>query len=152
MRRRPRQPASRGIGCRGTGRRDREQHRIGCRPRQCAGRGSCAAERAAAGARHKETPKERRAREREREARLASAAAALPRPAAPAATGIVRIAVSPWGEIEVDGRPAGTSPPVTELNLPAGRHQIVVRNADLPAYSSQVNVAADQPVSLKHKF
>lgn len=98
----------------------------------------------------RETPKERRARERE--ARLASAAAALPRPAAPAATGIVRIAVSPWGEIEVDGRPAGTAPPVTELNLPAGRHRIVVRNADLPAYSSQVNVAADQPVSLKHKF
>ena len=97
----------------------------------------------------KETPKERRLREaRERDAR-GTAAVAM---AAPAPTGLVRIAISPWGEIEVDGRPAGTSPPLTELNLPAGRHQIVVRNTDLPAHSATVNVTADQPVTLKHKF
>ena len=72
-------------------------------------------------------------------------------PTAPS-TGTVRIAISPWGEIEVDGRAAGTSPPLTELTLPAGVHQIVVRNADLPAHSVQVNVTADQPVTLKHKF
>ena len=100
----------------------------------------------------KEASKERRAREaREREARLAAAAPA-PRPAPPAAPGIVRVAISPWGEVEVDGKPAGTSPPLTELSLSAGRHQIVVRNADLPSYSSAVNVSADQPVTLKHKF
>lgn len=96
----------------------------------------------------KETPKDKRAREaRERDARSAPAAAAVPAP-----TGTLRIAISPWGEVEVDGRPAGTSPPLTELNLPAGRHQIVVRNTDLPPYSTSVNVTADQPVTLKHKF
>ncbi|HWI10525.1 MAG TPA: serine/threonine-protein kinase, partial [Burkholderiaceae bacterium] len=100
----------------------------------------------------KDSSKERRAREaREREARLA-VAAPQPRPAAPAATGIVRVAISPWGEVEVDGKPAGTSPPLTELSLSAGRHQIVVRNADLPSYSSAVNISADQPVTVKHKF
>ena len=98
----------------------------------------------------KETAKDKRAREvREREARIAAAVVTLP---AQAATGIVRIAISPWGEVEVDGRRVGTSPPLTELNLPAGRHQIVVRNTDLPPYSSTVNVTADQPVTLKHKF
>jgi serine/threonine-protein kinase len=91
----------------------------------------------------KETPKERRAREaREREARQA----------APAATGVLRLAVSPWGQIEVDGKPAGTSPPLTELNLPEGSHQIVIRNADLPPYSTSVSVTASQPVTLKYKF
>ncbi len=99
-----------------------------------------------------ETSKERRAREaREREARLA-AAATPPRPVAAASTGLVRVAISPWGEVEVDGKTAGTSPPLTELSLSAGRHQIVVRNTDLPAYSGAVNVTADQPVSFKHKF
>ena len=94
----------------------------------------------------KETPKERRAREaREREARSAAAAA-------PAPKGLVRIAISPWGEVEVDGRAAGTSPPLTELSLPEGRHQIVIRNTDLPPHSTIVNVTADQPVNLKHKF
>jgi len=101
-------------------------------------------------AKPKETPKERRAREaRERETR---GAAGAPTAAVPVPTGLVRIAISPWGEIEVDGRGVGTSPPLTELNLSAGRHQIVVRNTDLPAFSTTVNVTADQPATLKHKF
>jgi eukaryotic-like serine/threonine-protein kinase len=97
-----------------------------------------------------ETPKDKRAREaRERDARTA----VTPAPAAaPAPTGLMRLAISPWGEVEVDGRPAGTSPPLTELNLSQGRHQIVVRNTDLPAYSTVVNVTADQPITLRHKF
>jgi serine/threonine-protein kinase len=75
-----------------------------------------------------------------------------PSPAAPAATGTVRVAVSPWGEIEVDGRVAGTTPPLTELTLPAGVHRIVVRNSDLPTHDVQVNVTPDQPVMLRHRF
>jgi serine/threonine-protein kinase len=98
----------------------------------------------------KETPKERRTREaRERDAR---AAAIMALPAAAPARGLVRIAISPWGEVEVDGKPAGTSPPLTELTLTEGRHQIVIRNTDLPAHTAVVNVTADQPVTLKHKF
>ena len=96
----------------------------------------------------KETAKDRRAREaREREARAANAAAA-----APAARGLVRIAVSPWGEVEVDGKALGASPPLTELSLPEGRHQIVIRNTDLPPLTMVANVSADQPVVVKHKF
>ena len=98
----------------------------------------------------KETPKEKRAREaRERDARVGAATPAAP---VPVPTGTLRIAISPWGEVEVDGRRVGTSPPLTELNLAAGRHQIVVRNTDLPPFSTTVNVTADQPVTLKHKF
>ena len=97
----------------------------------------------------KESAKDRRVREaREREARIAALTPAVAVPA----TGIVRIAISPWGEVEVDGKPAGTSPPMTELTLPEGRHQIVVRNADLPLHSIAVNVVPGQPVTLKHKF
>jgi len=98
----------------------------------------------------KESAKERRAREaRERDARLAAAAQNA---AAPPPRGLVRIAVSPWGEVEVDGKPAGASPPLTELSLPEGRHQIVIRNTDLPPLSMVANVSADQPVTVKHKF
>ena len=88
----------------------------------------------------KETAKERRARERE--SRLAAAPP----------TGVLRIAVSPWGQVEVDGRAAGTSPPLTELNLPEGSHQIVIRNSDLPPYSASVSVTAGQTATLKYKF
>ena len=98
----------------------------------------------------KETPKDRRAREA-RETRERDAARSPP-PAAPAPTGLVRIAISPWGAVEVDGKPAGTSPPLTELSLPQGKHQIVIRNTDLPPHTVTVNVTADQPVTLRHKF
>jgi len=92
----------------------------------------------------KESTKERRAREaREREAKTA---------AAPLPTGTVRLAVSPWGQVEVDGKAMGSAPPLNELSLPEGKHQIVIRNEDFPPYSASVNVAPGQPVTLKYKF
>lgn len=73
-------------------------------------------------------------------------------PAAPPAMGTVTIAVSPWGQVEVDGKPAGTTPPLARLQLPVGTHQIVVRNDDFPAYSTSVTVTEDKPVVLRHRF
>jgi eukaryotic-like serine/threonine-protein kinase len=100
---------------------------------------------ASVAAKDKESPKDKRLREtREREAKVAAAA--------PVPTGLVRIAVSPWGEIEVDGRAAGTAPPLTELSLPEGKHQIVIRNTEFPPYNASVIVTPGQPVSLKYKF
>ena len=101
----------------------------------------------------REVPRERRAREaKEREARdrgQRAAAAALP--AAPV-TGTVRIAISPWGLVEVDGAPSGAAPPLTELTLAEGRHQVVVRNGEFAPFVASVNVVAGQPVTLRHKF
>jgi hypothetical protein len=97
-----------------------------------------------------EVSKGARSREaRERAARSAAAAAAA---AVPVPTAVLRVAISPWGEVEVDGRRVGTSPPLNELSLPAGRHQVVVRNTDLPPHSVTVDLSADQPVTVKHKF
>ena len=101
----------------------------------------------------KETPSDRRAREaRERDARTAAVKPAAAKPGLPLPTGVVRIAVSPWGQVEVDGASAGTTPPLNELTLPEGKHQITLRNEDFPAFSTTVNVVAGQPVSVKHKF
>ncbi|WOB07085.1 serine/threonine-protein kinase [Piscinibacter gummiphilus] len=100
---------------------------------------------AKAAAAKKETPKERRVREaREREARRASGAVA--------ATGTLRIAVSPWGNVEVDGKPVGTTPPLNELTLSEGRHTITIRNDEFPPFSASVTIVPGQPVSLKHRF
>jgi serine/threonine-protein kinase len=90
----------------------------------------------------KETARERRVREAKERA---AAAAPLP-------TGTLRLAVSPWGQVEVDGAPMGSAPPLNELTLPEGRHQIIIRNEDFPPYSASVTIAPGQPVTLKHKF
>jgi len=101
----------------------------------------------------RETPKERRAREaRERDLRDRAQRTAAPAPAAPLPTGTVRIAISPWGTVEVDGATSGAAPPLTELTLPQGRHQIVVRNGDFAPFSMSVDVVAGQSISLRHRF
>ena len=66
--------------------------------------------------------------------------------------GVVRLAVSPWGQVEVNGIAAGNAPPLTELSLNEGKHLITIRNADFPPFSTTVTVTPGQAVGIKHKF
>ena len=101
----------------------------------------------------KESVREKRAREtKERAAAKALAAATKPAAAPALVTGVLRLAVSPWGQVEVDGKPVGTTPPLNELTLREGKHQVTLRNDDFPPHSITVTVTAGQPVSVKHKF
>ena len=68
------------------------------------------------------------------------------------ATGAVQLAISPWGHISVDGRNMGTTPPLSQLRLPAGRHTLVISNGDLPAVTRHIEVQADQSVTVRHRF
>jgi serine/threonine-protein kinase len=73
--------------------------------------------------------------------------------AAPAPVlGALQLAISPWGQVEVDGRPAGTTPPLSHLDLPEGAHTITVRNDDAPPYTVTVQVTSDNPVTVRHRF
>jgi eukaryotic-like serine/threonine-protein kinase len=71
---------------------------------------------------------------------------------APAARGVLQLAVSPWGSVDIDGAPAGIAPPLSRLDLPVGRHSVVIRNADFPPHTATVDVSADQPAVVKHRF
>ncbi len=88
--------------------------------------------------------------------RKPSAKSTAPAPAVVAApvlaNGTVHIAISPWGQVEVNGAPAGTTPPLTRLELPQGMHTITVRNEDFPPYTLRVQVDAERPVTVKHRF
>ena len=69
-----------------------------------------------------------------------------------AGSGAVLLSISPWGQVEVNGQNAGTTPPLSRLSLPAGRHTITVRNEDLPIYTTTVLVQADKTVLVRHRF
>jgi eukaryotic-like serine/threonine-protein kinase len=72
--------------------------------------------------------------------------------AAAASSGVVQIAVAPWGQVEVNGKAAGVTPPLTSLTLPVGTHQIVIRNADFPPHTATVVVDAQRGAIVKHRF
>jgi serine/threonine-protein kinase len=82
----------------------------------------------------------------------ATAGGAATPAATPAGTGVIAIAVAPWGEVFVDGASAGISPPLTELMLAAGRHRIEIRNGDLPPFVQQIDLAAGDTQKIKPKF
>jgi serine/threonine-protein kinase len=83
--------------------------------------------------------------------------AAAQRPArsslAPApARGVIAFAVAPWGEVFVNGAAQGTTPPLTQLLLPAGRHTIELRNGQRQPYIAEVDVSPDHPQRISHRF
>ena len=92
------------------------------------------------------------ARARERRAPREAMAAAPSGAAVPLAQGVVQLAISPWGQVEVDGVAAGTTPPLSRLSLPSGKHRIVVRNEDFPPFAATVTVNDEKPVTLRHRF
>lgn len=73
------------------------------------------------------------------------------KPVRPAAVR-VNADIRPWGEIFVDGVSRGVSPPLKTLTLPAGRHTVVVRNADLPPYRIVLDLKPGQVITLQHVF
>lgn len=68
------------------------------------------------------------------------------------ARGIIAFAVAPWGEVYVNGAAQGTTPPLTQLLLPAGRHTIELRNGQRQPYVAQVDVSPDRPQRISHRF
>lgn len=64
----------------------------------------------------------------------------------------VKVDIRPWGEIWVDGVRRGVSPPLKEFRLPPGRHEVVIRNANLPPHRSTLMVREGQPTVLSHVF
>lgn len=66
--------------------------------------------------------------------------------------GLLQLAISPWGQVEVDGKVVGITPPLGRLSLPEGEHTVVIRNDDFAAHSTTIRITADQPVVVRHRF
>ncbi|MBX3663342.1 MAG: PEGA domain-containing protein [Burkholderiales bacterium] len=85
--------------------------------------------------------------------------AAPPRPAkkpAPAeaevATGSLRLAVLPWGEIFINGNKYGVSPPLRDIALKPGLYKVEVRNPGFASYLQVVEVRSGEEIRIRHRF
>ena len=64
----------------------------------------------------------------------------------------ISLAVSPWGEIYLDGRIQGVSPPLTELEVMPGTHEIEIRNTTFPSSNRVFRAKAGEVIKIQHKF
>jgi class 3 adenylate cyclase len=66
--------------------------------------------------------------------------------------GRLELAVAPWGEVLIDGKSRGVSPPLRVLEIPPGAHVIEIRNSTFPAHISRIEVKAGEAVRIQHRF
>ncbi len=64
----------------------------------------------------------------------------------------VSIGIAPWGEVYVDGKKKGVSPPLNSLKLAPGKHQIEIRNTTFPPYKQIVDLKPGNRLKIKHIF
>jgi len=67
-------------------------------------------------------------------------------------SGTLFLAVKPWGEVYVDGKRIGITPPLKSYELPAGRHLVTVTNSSLPIYQREMTVEPDTKIRVVHDF
>ena len=61
------------------------------------------------------------------------------------------LAISPWGEIFVDGNRHGVSPPLRQLSLAPGKHTILIVNETFKPYSKTIELAPGGSLKIKYK-
>jgi hypothetical protein len=70
----------------------------------------------------------------------------------PAAPALITFAVKPRAEVFVDGVSHGRTPPLRQVEVPAGKHVIVLRNPGSPPLEMNVDVKAGQQLTVSHTF
>lgn len=64
----------------------------------------------------------------------------------------VTFAISPWGEVFVDGKRQGVSPPLRDIKLSSGKHTILIVNETFKPYSQTIDLDPDSTHKIKYKF
>lgn len=71
---------------------------------------------------------------------------------APTERGKIMLAIAPWGEVLVDGKAVGVSPPLTELELESGSHYLEVRNGASPPLLRRIDIQGNDTLKIRHRF
>ncbi len=70
----------------------------------------------------------------------------------PATPGKLELAVTPWGEVLIDGKSRGVSPPLRVVELAPGAHTVEIRNSTFPAHVQKLQVKPGEAVRIRHRF
>lgn len=78
------------------------------------------------------------------------AAKGLAVPAVPPAT--VIFAIHPWGEVYVNGKQSGVSPPMKSIKLPPGKYKVEIKNTTFAEHVEQIEVKSRDEVTIRYRF
>ena len=68
------------------------------------------------------------------------------------ATGRLELAVTPWGEVVVNGQRRGVSPPLRVVELAPGSHTVEIKNSTFPSHVEKVEVKSGEAIKIRHRF
>lgn len=60
--------------------------------------------------------------------------------------------VLPWGEIFLDGKRMGVSPPIRKIKISPGKHIIEIKNSTFSPYRKTVKLEDGESLKIRHKF
>ena len=66
--------------------------------------------------------------------------------------GRLNLSIQPWGDVFVNGKSIGVSPPLKQQKLPPGKYRIEVRNTSFTPFVQNIEIKPKEDVSVKHKF
>lgn len=72
----------------------------------------------------------------------------VPKPA----TGMVTFSIQPWGEVFVNGKSIGVSPPLKHTRLAPGKYKIEIKNSTFTPLSTSIEVKSKEESPIKHRF
>lgn len=65
---------------------------------------------------------------------------------------VISLAILPWGEIYLDGKKQGVSPPLMELQVVAGKHTLEIRNTTFPVHKKVIKAKPGANIMIRHSF
>jgi len=65
---------------------------------------------------------------------------------------VITLSIVPWGEVYLDGKKQGVSPPLLELQVVAGTHKMEIRNSNFPVYKEVIKAKPGAKIKIAHSF
>lgn len=66
--------------------------------------------------------------------------------------GTLRLRIEPWGQVIVNGRAVGASPPLKQIKLAPGKYKIEITNGAFAPFVTTIELKAKEDVGVKYKF
>ncbi|MBC7502998.1 MAG: serine/threonine protein kinase [Herminiimonas sp.] len=70
----------------------------------------------------------------------------------PKPMGTVALSITPWGKVIVDGVLKGVSPPLKNLALPEGKHELRIINPNFFEHRTQIEITKNSTGTISHEF